>query len=86
MFTSASSSYQKKSLIKSAFIFCYIYIFLKGVNNFSFACQITVFVLKQRKNEDIIMQAWPFGFSKNKSKQTLCDSFSLSLNVHVYLR
>ena len=37
------------------------------------ASEITAFV-KQRKNEDIIVQIRPFEFSKNKSKQTPCDS------------
>ena len=51
--------------------------FSKDNKQCSFACQITVFVLQQRKNEDIIVQIQPFKFSKNKSKGTLCDSWAV---------
>ena len=57
----------KKSLMKKCvFIFCYIIFSLKTV-----ACQITGFVLQQWRNEDTLVQIWPFKSSKNKSKQTL---------------
>ena len=48
------------------------------------ACQIAVFVLQQRKNEDIIVQTQPFEFSKNKSKQTLCDNYIVLVSMCIF--
>ena len=66
--------HNEKKFHRSVFIFCYLFYFQKTVNNGSFACQIAVFVVQQRQNEDSIAQIRPFEFSKNKSKQTVCDS------------
>ena len=78
MVASVSHSKRTKSFIKKCvFNFCYIFFSQKAVNNSLFvfpACQTTVFVLQQRKNEHIVVQIWPFASSKNKSKQTFCDS------------
>ena len=47
----------------------FFFFFQKTVNNSSFACQITVFILQQRKNEDIIVQIQLFEFSKKSQNK-----------------
>ena len=49
------------------------------------ACQITSLVLQQGKNEDILVQIGPFESSKNKLKQTLCDSYIVLVSMCMYI-
>ena len=67
------------------FIFCYIFFLKREYLVFLLcqACQITVFVLQQKENY-IIVQTWPFESSKNKSKQTLCDSCIVLVSMCMY--
>ena len=47
--------------------------------------QITGFVLQRGKNEVILVQIRPFASSKNKSKQTLCDSCIVLVSMCMYI-
>ena len=49
------------------------------------AYRITGFVLQRGKNEVILVQIRPSGSSKNKLKQTLCDSCIVLVSMCMYI-
>ena len=61
----------------------------KTTNNSSFVffpvCQITGFVLQLGKHEEIFVQIRPSESSRNKSKQTLCDSCEVLVSMCMYI-